>query len=64
MERQATGARVPPRLVPRVLDEEFAAEQMDPEVPVGLDAEVPLADGDEDRRLQMELGLKLCSSAP
>src|SRR6185295_10395377 len=40
VERQATGARVPPRLVPCVLDEEFAAEQMDSEVPVGLDAEV------------------------
>ena len=26
VERQATGARVPPRLVPRVLDEEFTAE--------------------------------------
>ena len=64
MERQATGAREPLRLAPRILDEELAAEQMDPKIPMGLDAEVPLADGDEDRRLQMELGLKLCSSAP
>jgi hypothetical protein len=53
VERQATGAREPPRLVPRVLDEEFAAEQMDPEVPVGFDAEY-----------EMELGLKLCSTTP
>ena len=51
VERQAAGAREPPRLAPRVLDEEFTAEQMDPEVPVGFNAEVPLADGDEDRRL-------------
>ena len=56
MERQATGARVPPRLVPRVLDEELAVEQVDPKIPVDVDAEVPLADGDEDRRLRMELG--------
>ena len=59
MERQATGAREPPRLAPRVLDEEFAAEQMDPEVLVGLDSEVPLADSDEDRRLRDGVGAEI-----
>src|SRR6185369_17195462 len=64
VERQAYGARVSPRLVPRVLDEEFAAEQMDPEVPVGLDAEVPLADGDEDRRLRDGVGAEIVQLHP
>ena len=59
MERQAVGTREPPRLAPRVLDEEFAVEQMDPEVPVGFDAEVPLADGDEDRRLRDGVGAEI-----
>ena len=44
MERQATGARELARLVPRVFDEELAAEQVDPEIPVDVDAEVPLVD--------------------
>ena len=59
MERQATGAREPPRLVPCVLDEELTAEQVDPEILVDVDAEVPLADGDEDRRLRDGVGAKI-----
>ena len=59
VERQATGARVPPRLVPRVLNEEFAAGQMDPEVLVGLKAKVPLTDGDEDRHLRDGVGAEV-----
>ena len=52
MERQATSARKPPRLAPPALDEEFATEQMDPQILVGFDFEVPLADGDEDHLLR------------
>src|SRR6185436_13951759 len=59
MQRQATGAREPPRLVPCVLDKELAAEQADPEIPVDVDAEVPLADGDEDRRLRDGVGAEI-----
>ena len=59
MERQATSARKPPRLVPRVLDEELAAEQVDPEIPVDVDAEVPLADGDKDCRLRDGVGAEI-----
>ena len=51
VERQAAGAREPPRLAPPTLDEEFAAEQVDLEIPVRFYPKVPLADGDEDRRL-------------
>ena len=51
MERQATGVREPPRLAPPALNEEFAAEQVDPEILVHFYPKVPLADGDEDRRL-------------
>ena len=43
MERQAAGAREPPRLAPPALDEEFAAEQVDPEIPVHLYPKVPRA---------------------
>ena len=64
MERQATGAREPPRLASPALDEEFVVEQVDLEITVHLYPEVPLADGDEDRRLRDGVGLKLCSSAP
>ena len=42
MERQATSARELPRLAPPALDEEFAAEQVDPEIPVHFYPEVPL----------------------
>src|SRR6185436_15930070 len=59
MERQAAGAREPPRLAPPALDEEFAAEQVDPEIPVYLYPKVHLADGDEDRRLRDGVGAEV-----
>jgi len=59
VERQAAGAREPPRLAPPALDEEFAAEQVDPEIPVHLYPKVPLADGDEDRRLRDGVGAEV-----
>ena len=59
MERQATSSREPPRLAPRALDEEFAAEQVDLEIPVRFYPKVPLADGDEDRRLRDGVGAEV-----
>src|SRR6185503_9452267 len=59
VERQATSSREPPRLAPRALDEEFAAEQVDPEIPVCFYPKVPLADGDEDRRLRDGIGTEV-----
>ena len=56
VERQATSSREPPRLAPRALYEEFAAEQVDPEIPVRFYPKVPLADGDENRRLRDGVG--------
>ena len=56
MERLATSSRESSRLAPRALDEEFTAEQVDPEIPVYLYPKVPLADGDENRRLRDGIG--------
>ena len=59
VEGQAAGAREPPRLAPPALDEELAAEQMDPKIPMHLYPQVPLADGDEDRRLRDGIGAEI-----
>ena len=59
MEGQAAGAREPPRLAPPALDEELTAEQMDPKIPMHLYPQVPLADGDEDRRLRDGIGAEI-----
>ena len=52
MKHEAAGASVPLCLAPHVLDEELAAEQVDPQIPVRFNSQIPLAEGDEDRRLR------------
>ena len=42
-----------------MLNEELAAEEVDPQIPVGFDPQVPLADGDEDRRLRDGIGAEV-----
>src|SRR6185437_15938438 len=59
VEGQAAGAREPPRLAPPALDEELAAEQMDPKIPMHLYPQVPLADGDEDCHLRDGIGAEI-----
>ena len=64
MEHQAAGAREPLRLAPHVLDEELAAEQVDPQIPMGFDPQVSLADSDEDRRLRDGVGAEVVQLRP
>ena len=64
MEHQTAGAREPLRLAPHVLDEELAVEQVDPQIPVCFDAQVSLADSDEDRCLRDGVGAEVVQLCP
>ena len=44
---------------PYVLDIKLTAEQMDPQIPVRFDPQIPLADGDDDRRLRDGVGAEV-----
>ena len=64
MTYEAAGVSVPLWLAPRVVDEELAVEQVDLQIPVRFNSQVPLAEGDEDRRLRDGVGAEVCSTTP
>ena len=64
MKHEATGTSIPLQLAPHVVDEELTAEQMDPQLPVHLDPQVALAEGDEDRGLRNGVGAEIVQLHP